>query len=225
MSRLKISLLLSVLMVLFVFAACGQKEADESRGTSAEGEAPTPAEAPSSTPPGSTAPTDGPSATATLQGAPEDADFSGTVTFYQDGDGVRVVAELAGVDQGGKHGFHVHETGECSHGADGKHFTSAGGHFNPTSAEHACPPSEPRHAGDLGNIEVGANGAGRMEMTTTGISLSGPNSIVGKAVLLHAGEDDCKTQPTGNSGDRLACGVVAMGGDGSMTLTTDGSGM
>jgi superoxide dismutase, Cu-Zn family len=221
MNRLKISLLLSILMVLFTVAACSNKP-DEERGTSAGGEAPTPAEAPSSTTPGSMA---GPSATATLEGAPEDTDFSGTVTFTQDGDSVRVLVDLAGVDTPGKHGFHIHETGECTHGTDGKHFTSAGGHFNPTGAEHACPPTEPRHAGDLGNVEVGANGAGRMEMTTTGVSLSGANSIVGKAVLLHAGEDDCKTQPTGDSGDRLACGVVALGGDGSMTLTTDGSGM
>lgn len=216
MNRLKISLLLSVLMVLFTVAACSNK-ADEERGTSAGGEAPTPAEAPSSTPP-ATDSGSGSSATVTLQGAPEDADFTGTVTFAQDGDGVRVLAELAGVNTPGKHGFHLHETGECSHGTDGKHFTSAGGHFNPTGAEHACPPTDPRHAGDLGNIEVGANGAGRMELVTTGISLSGSNSIVGKALLLHAGEDDCKTQPTGNSGDRIACGVVTLG-------TTDGSGM
>lgn len=212
MNRLKISLLLSILMVLFVFAACSNKP-DEERGTSAEGEAPTPAEAPSSTPPPA-APAAGPSATATLQGSPDDTDFSGTVTFHQAGSGVHVVAELAGVDTPGKHGFHVHETGECSHGTDGKHFTSAGGHFNPTNSEHACPPTEPRHAGDLGNVEVGANGSGRMEMTTTGLSLSGPNSVVGKAILLHTGEDDCKTQPTGNSGDRFACGVVTMQGAG-----------
>lgn len=222
MNRLKISLLLSVLMVLFTVAACSKKAEEEPAAS--EGEAMTTAEAPSSIPP-ATAPAAGPSATATLQGAPEDSDFSGTVTFTQDGDGVRVLADLAGVDKPGKHGFHIHETGECSHGTGGKHFTSAGGHFNPTSAEHACPPTEPRHAGDLGNIEVGSNGAGRMELVTTGISLSGSNSIVGKAVLLHAGEDDCKTQPTGNSGDRIACGVVALGSDGSMTLTTDGSGM
>ncbi|HSF39760.1 MAG TPA: superoxide dismutase family protein [Thermoanaerobaculia bacterium] len=205
MNRLKISLLLSILMVLFVFAAC--KRAEEPSA-----EAPAPAEAPPPAAPA--APAAGPSATATLQGSPEDTDFSGTVTFHQAGSGVHVVAELAGVDTPGKHGFHVHETGECSHGTDGKHFTSAGGHFNPTNAEHACPPTEPRHAGDLGNIEVGANGSGRMEMSTTGLSLSGPNSVVGKAILLHAGEDDCKTQPTGNSGDRIACGVVTMQGEG-----------
>ena len=156
----------------------------------------------------------GATATVALQGSPDDSDFSGTVTLTQEGNGVRIVADLQGVDVAGKHGFHVHENGDCSHAheAGGKHFTSAGSHFNPTGSEHACPPTEPRHAGDLGNIEVGANGAGRMEMTTTGLSLSGPNSVVGKAIILHAKADDCKTQPTGDAGDRLACGVVTMSG-------------
>lgn len=158
-------------------------------------------------------PAGGATATATLEGSPDDSDFAGTLTLTQEGNGLRIVADLQGVDQAGKHGFHVHETGECSHdAAGGKHFSSAGGHFNPTGSEHACPPTEPRHAGDLGNVEVGANGAGRMEMTTTGLSLTGPNSVVGKAIILHANEDDCKTQPTGNAGDRLACGVVTMSG-------------
>lgn len=151
------------------------------------------------------------SATATLQGAPEDTDFKGTITFTPEGDGVRVVAHLEGVDQNGQHGFHVHETGDCSHGEGDKHFTSAGGHFNPTGAEHACPPTEPRHAGDLGNIEV-TNGTGHLETSTNLLSLTGTNSVVGKAIILHASADDCKTQPTGNAGDRLACGVVTMGG-------------
>lgn len=150
------------------------------------------------------------SATATLQGAPEDTDFKGTITFTPEGDGVRVVAHLEGVDTDGQHGFHVHETGECTHGEGSKHFTSAGSHFNPAGVEHACPPTEPRHAGDLGNIEV-TNGAGHVEASTTLLSLSGPNSVVGKAIILHAKADDCKTQPTGDAGDRLACGVVTMG--------------
>jgi Cu-Zn family superoxide dismutase len=150
------------------------------------------------------------SATATLQGAPTDTDFKGTITFTPEGSGVKVVAHLEGVDADGMHGFHVHETGECTHGEGAKHFTSAGGHFNPGGAEHACPPTEPRHAGDLGNIEV-KGGTGDLEETSTLLSLSGPNSVVGKAIILHAKADDCKTQPTGDAGDRLACGVVTMG--------------
>ena len=152
--------------------------------------------------------TTAPGATATLQGAPEDSDFSGTVSLTEEGGSVRVVVDLKGVDTPGKHAFHVHENGDCSHDTGGKHFTSAGGHFNPTGAEHACPPTEPRHAGDFGNIEVGADGSAHMETIVTGLSLTGANPLTGKAVILHAKEDDCKTQPTGDAGDRLACGVV-----------------
>jgi superoxide dismutase, Cu-Zn family len=149
-------------------------------------------------------------ATATLQGTPDDTDFKGTITFTPEGNGVRVVAHLEGVDQDGQHGFHVHETGDCTHGEGDKHFTTAGGHFNPANTEHACPPTEPRHAGDLGNIPV-TGGTGHLESTSNLLSLSGPNSAVGKAIILHAKADDCQTQPTGDAGDRLACGVITMG--------------
>lgn len=207
MNRFRIVWIVTVLAALLALSACGPKpeEAPPAEENTAATTETTPAPEP---PPAAPS---GPTARATLQGAPTDTDFSGTVTFTQEGDTVRVVAELAGVDQAGLHGFHVHETGECTHGEGDKHFTTAGGHFNPTGAEHACPPTEPRHAGDLGNVEV-TSGSGRVELTTTGLSLSGPNSVVGKAVILHAGPDDCKTQPTGNSGDRLACGVVTLEG-------------
>lgn len=203
MNRLKIAPMLCLAAVV-AFAACGRNE--ETVPTAEESTAmTTSAEEPSSTAGGSS------TATATLQGAPGDA-VSGTVTFHATADGVHIVAEVQGVDGAGKHGFHVHENGQCDHEGEA-HFTSAGGHFNPAGAEHACPPTDPRHAGDLGNIEVGANGSARMEMSTNLLSLSGPNSVIGKAIILHANPDDCKTQPTGNAGDRLACGVVtAQGG-------------
>ena len=202
MNRLKIAPMLCLVAVV-AFAACDRNEetvpeAGESTAMTTAAEEPSTMAGPAT-------------ATATLQGAPGD-DISGTVTFHATDDGVHIVAEVQGVDGAGQHGFHVHENGQCDHGGE-QHFTSAGGHFNPTGVEHACPPTDPRHAGDLGNIEVGANGSARMEMTSNQLSLSGPNSVIGKAIILHASPDDCKTQPTGNAGDRLACGVVtAQGG-------------
>jgi Cu-Zn family superoxide dismutase len=133
---------------------------------------------------------------------------SGLVTFAQDGDKVRIVADVTGVDKPGPHGFHLHENGKCEHDPAGKHFSTAGGHFNPTGVAHACPDSAVHHAGDFGNIDVKADGTGHLELTTSMLSLTGANTPVGKAVILHTGDDDCKTQPTGNAGGRLACGVV-----------------
>jgi Cu-Zn family superoxide dismutase len=130
---------------------------------------------------------------------------AGTVTFEAVKDRVRVTADLTGLPAG-NHGFHIHEKGDCS-AADG---TSAGGHFNPAGSPHGGPdsPAAQRHVGDLGNLQAAENGTAHYAREDMILSLEGPDSIVGKAVIVHAGADDLTSQPTGNAGPRLACGVI-----------------
>lgn len=135
----------------------------------------------------------------------EGNEASGTVTFTRDGSSIRIVAELEGLTPG-KHGFHIHEYGDCS-APDG---TSAGGHFNPGGHDHGGPDDEVRHVGDLGNIEAGDDGTARLEMVDSLMTFSGPNSIIGKGMIVHDGEDDLTSQPTGDAGGRVACGVIGV---------------
>jgi Cu-Zn family superoxide dismutase len=147
----------------------------------------------------------GPRATATL--APTSGSTaSGTVQFAQRTDGsVEVRVNLTGVPAG-VHGFHVHEKGDC-----GNNGNNAGGHFNPTSTPHAAPEVDPHHAGDFGNVTADANGNVTTTITTRSITVAeGASSAVGRAVILHANPDDLTTQPTGNAGGRIACGVVTL---------------
>jgi superoxide dismutase, Cu-Zn family len=130
---------------------------------------------------------------------------TGSVTFTQSGEAVKVVADITGLTPG-KHGFHIHEFGDCS-SSDG---SSAGGHFNPTHKQHGAPDASDRHAGDLGNMEADASGKAHLEWSDKVMKLSGADSIVGRAVIVHEKVDDLKTQPTGNAGGRLACGVIGV---------------
>ena len=129
---------------------------------------------------------------------------TGTVTFTSVGDGLQVHAEITGLTPG-KHGFHVHEFGDCS-AAD---LSSAGGHFNPTNEPHAGPDAAARHAGDMGNIEADASGNAKLDYVDHHISLSNDQtSVIGRSVVVHAKPDDLKSQPAGDSGARIACGVI-----------------
>ncbi|MES2744554.1 MAG: superoxide dismutase family protein [Bdellovibrionota bacterium] len=131
---------------------------------------------------------------------------TGTVTFTKESDGVRVSADFTGVTAG-KHGFHIHEKGDCS----APDASSAGGHFNPGKTPHGDPSAKERHAGDFGNIDVKKDGK-----ATFKIKVSDPKDfnawadISGKAVILHEKADDLKTQPTGDAGGRIACGVIEL---------------
>src|SRR5881275_2545355 len=129
---------------------------------------------------------------------------SGTVKFTEVADGVQVHAELAGLTAG-NHGFHVHEFGDCS----APDVSSAGAHFNPASKPHAGPDALERHVGDMGNVEADASGTAKLDYVDHQISLTNDQeSVIGRSVVVHAKADDLKSQPAGDSGTRIACGVI-----------------
>jgi Cu-Zn family superoxide dismutase len=134
---------------------------------------------------------------------------SGVVTFTEVADGVRVDARITGLTPG-KHGFHVHQFGDCS-SADGSAAaaSAAGDHFNPTNNPHGAPDATKRHEGDMGNIEADASGVAKLNYVDHNLSLvEGEKSIIGRSVIVHEKPDDLKSQPSGDAGARVACGVI-----------------
>lgn len=129
---------------------------------------------------------------------------TGTVTFTKTGDTVQVVADITGLTPG-KHGFHIHEFGDCS----ATDASSAGSHFNPMKKPHGAPDAAERHAGDLGNLEADSAGKAHLELKDSMLKLSGENSILGRGVIVHEKVDDW-SQPVGNAGGRVACGVIGV---------------
>jgi superoxide dismutase, Cu-Zn family len=131
----------------------------------------------------------------------------GSATFQPSSSGVRINVQVSQLSPG-THGIHIHAVGKCEAPA----FTSAGGHFNPTSKKHGKDNPEGPHAGDLLNIEVAADGFGKATLSDPNVTLaSGPNSLfseAGTALVIHEKADDYKTDPAGNSGARIACGVI-----------------
>jgi Cu-Zn family superoxide dismutase len=148
-------------------------------------------------------------ATAELRNA--SGQVAGTATFTQTDGGVLIVVEAKGLPPGPK-GVHIHEVGKC----EPPQFTSAGGHFNPGKKQHGSMNPQGPHAGDLPNMTVAQDGTGRMETTTDRVTLNaGGTSLFdadGSALVVHAGPDDFRTDPTGNSGGRSLCGVVTKPG-------------
>ncbi len=144
-------------------------------------------------------------ATVDIKGTQEGSKISGKVVLTEIPEGLKVNAEVQNVTPG-KHGFHIHEKGVCADG--GK---AAGGHYNPDGAPHGLLIKDGfthAHAGDLGNIEVGADGTGKLSETVPSLSLStGKYDVAGKSIILHEKEDDFG-QPTGNAGGRVGCGVI-----------------
>jgi len=135
----------------------------------------------------------------------KDSNVAGTVTFTKSGEETKIVADVTGLTPG-KHGFHIHEFGDCS-SPDGK---AAGGHFNPTNNPHAGHDTAQRHEGDLGNLEADSSGKAHLELTDSVMTMSGEKSIIGRGVIVHEKEDDLKSQPVGNAGGRVACGVIGI---------------
>jgi Cu-Zn family superoxide dismutase len=132
----------------------------------------------------------------------------GDLTLANQGTAVSIRGEITGLAPGKEHGFHVHEIGECSL----PDFQSAGEHFNPTKDPHGGPKSKARHLGDIPNVKADENGRASIDVSVEGLTLvdkdGAPTQILGKALVVHAMPDDYKTQPSGDSGARIACGVV-----------------
>jgi len=171
---------------------------------------PVPATQPST---GAAAATPAPAATSTARGAnitlaPASGSLvSGKLTAEPIDGGVRITGEIGGLPRGSTHAIHIHEKGDCS-AADA---TSAGGHFNPTQQPHGRAGSGPHHGGDMDNIVADANGVARVHVRALGVTLGGgATDIGGRAVIVHAAPDDYATQPTGNAGGRVACGVIQL---------------
>ncbi len=137
--------------------------------------------------------------------AADDHDALGTVRFEKVSEGVNVVADISNLEEG-KHGFHIHQYGDCS----ASDFTSAGGHYNPYEMDHGAPTDSVRHMGDMGNLPVGSEGNGTLDYVDNFIELNGVNSIIGRAVVIHGGADDFSSQPSGAAGARIACGVIGV---------------
>lgn len=134
-----------------------------------------------------------------------DDNVHGLITFEQTDDGVRVTADVTGLKPG-KHGFHIHEYGDCS----SPDFKSAGSHLMAPGEVHAGPDKTNRHIGDMGNLVADASGKAHLTLVDNKLSFTGPYSILGRAIIVHAGEDDLTTQPTGNAGGRVACGTIGI---------------
>lgn len=177
----------------FVLASCGSPGTQDQSGANSTGgnDARTAASTTNAAPQ---------RAVATLQTAQGAA--AGSATASSADGGVQIALNVEGLPPG-PHGAHVHMTGRC----DAPTFESAGGHWNPTNADHGLEAPPGQHAGDMPNLTVGPDGRGTLEYTLQGGSFEGLLEGDGSALVIHAGADDQRTDPSGDSGDRIACGV------------------
>lgn len=146
---------------------------------------------------------------ASVQLAPTQGNaVTGSLALAESPQGVRITGAIQGLKPDSEHGFHIHEKGDCS----APDASSAGGHFNPTQDPHGNPESEAHHAGDMINIRADSEGVAQVDATTEGTTMQGgqPTDVLGKAIVVHQKPDDYTSQPAGDSGDRIACGVIAV---------------
>lgn len=144
---------------------------------------------------------------AVIQATKPNSAVSGEATLTETSDGLRVSVQVRNVSPG-KHGLHIHDRGSCEEAGN-----AAGGHYNPDNAPHGFLPKDGllnAHPGDLGNIDVGQDGTGRLELTLKNVRLQeGKYTVANRAIVLHEKADDFG-QPTGNAGGRIGCGVIAV---------------
>jgi superoxide dismutase, Cu-Zn family len=139
---------------------------------------------------------------------------SGKVQFHETRNGLVVDVHVRGLAPG-PHGFHVHQNGVCDPNSTPP-FASAGPHYNPTGEPHGSPDAPDHHLGDFGNLVADAKGRVHTRfLANPDVSLNGPSAILNRALIVHADADDLHTQPTGNSGGRVACGVIEARGRGA----------
>lgn len=192
------------LATALALAACNKPEPNQAPEAVTEPTASTPSSEPATSAP-ATSEAAMAEAKATLKPTAGNT-VAGELSFTAADDGVRVTGTLSGLSPG-KHGFHIHEKGDCS-APDG---TSAGGHFNPDGVDHGQISADPHHAGDSNNITADADGKATVDqMLSANVDIGEGDKydILGKAVIVHEKADDYKTQPTGDAGGRLACGVI-----------------
>ena len=182
-----------------LLAACGQK--NEQPAQPETGATATPSTPPVAPPAGEMA------SGATVQlAATQGHSARGSLTLTSEADGVRLTGSVEGLKPTGEFGFHIHEIGDCS----APDASSAGPHFNPGNAVHGNPEGGAHHAGDLYNLKSDGQGVARVDVLARGTTLGGAQAtdVRGRAVVVHEKADDYSTQPSGDSGDRISCGVI-----------------
>jgi len=192
-------------MIALALSACGgDQPSEQSADTSASRDAPAESSGPVSPPQQSM------EGASVQLAATQGHTANGSLSLSESPDGVRISGTVQGLAPDAQFGFHIHEKGDCS----APDASSAGGHFNPDNQPHGDPTgAAAHHAGDMVNLQSNAEGVAQVDTTVRGVSLhaGGGTDVIGKAIVVHEKADDYSSQPSGNSGSRIACGVIAVG--------------